>query len=106
MAEAVKMNQNNKLSDEPFRIVFKMPGDRVSVFRLYTVKDPETGHWTAFSNEIPGLVTEAADYNELLDKAKSAAEELIELNHVHHFENVELIPMELTIQEAENVGLL
>jgi hypothetical protein len=45
--------------------------------------DAEAGVWVAQSSDIPGLVAEAATWDELKSKLVMLAPELIELNKVH-----------------------
>jgi len=48
--------------------------------------DNEAGVWVATSDDIPGLVTEAASLDELLSRVLAVAPELLEDN-AHHIEN-------------------
>lgn len=90
----------------PVKIIYKEPEKSVSVFRIYTIYDKDTGYWTALSNEIPGFVAEADSYDNLVTEIKTTAEECIELNNVPHFNNIELIPKRISEKEAESAGLL
>ena len=44
--------------------------------------DDETGGWWADSDDIPGLVTEAASYDELVDRVIAAVPELCKANDI------------------------
>ncbi len=49
----------------------------------YTINltwDNEANVWTATSNDIPGLVLESGSFDALLERAKSAIQELLELD--------------------------
>jgi predicted RNase H-like HicB family nuclease len=48
--------------------------------------DNEAGVWVATSDDIPGLVTEAASLDELLKRVLAVAPELLEDN-AHHIEH-------------------
>jgi predicted RNase H-like HicB family nuclease len=54
----------------------------MSRFTVYAKWDSEAGVWTAFSDDIPGLVTEAQSWDELKERLRAAAAELIQLNNV------------------------
>ena len=44
------------------------------------VWDSETNRWYTKTNDVPGLVLEAASFDELVDKVRLAAPEMLELN--------------------------
>ena len=53
--------------------------------RTYTVRadwDPEAEVWVAFSDEVPGLATEAATLEALAEKLRTLIPELVEANHL------------------------
>lgn len=54
--------------------------------------DDEAGAWVAQSDDIPGLSTEAASINELVDKLKVVIPELLDANHMSDGDD---IPFEL-----------
>jgi len=62
----------------------------MSQFDVHAVWDAEAGVWTAYSDDIPGLVTEAATWDEMVKRAAAAAAELIVLNSVPHDKDVQL----------------
>lgn len=52
--------------------------------RTYTVRadwDAEAEVWVAFSDEVPGLATEAATLEALTEKLRTLIPELLEANH-------------------------
>lgn len=49
-------------------------------FRVTAIWDDEAGVWVATSDDIPGLVTEAADLDALVKRIRSVVPELIEDN--------------------------
>lgn len=58
--------------------------DKESPARTYTVRadwDPEAEVWVAFSDEVPGLATEAATLEALTEKLRALVPELLEANH-------------------------
>ncbi|MBD2576214.1 DUF1902 domain-containing protein [Oscillatoria sp. FACHB-1406] len=44
--------------------------------------DPEVRVWTATSEDVPGLVTEADSLEALVQKLRNIVPELLELNHI------------------------
>ncbi len=54
----------------------------MSRFTVYAKWDSEAGVWTAFSDDIPGLVREAPSWDGLKERLLIAAAELIQLNNV------------------------
>lgn len=52
-------------------------------FTVYAELDEETGRWTAFSDDIPGLTLEVADLEELDREIKCMVPELLALNNEH-----------------------
>jgi predicted RNase H-like HicB family nuclease len=74
----------------------------MSRFTVYAKWDSEAGVWTAYSDDIPGLVTEASSWDELKDRLRTAAAELILLNNV----KVDSEGGELQIVTDERVSVL
>lgn len=54
----------------------------MSKYEVYAHWDAEAGVWVATSTDIPGLVTEAATWDQLKHKLGVLGPELIELNNV------------------------
>jgi Domain of unknown function (DUF1902) len=54
----------------------------MSRFIVHAKWDSEAGVWTAFSDDIPGLVAEAPSWDDLKERLCTAAAELIPLNIV------------------------
>lgn len=50
------------------------------VYVVRTHFDVESGYWTASSDDIPGLVTEAADYEELRQNVCDLTPDLLMMN--------------------------
>ena len=78
--------------------------------RTYVVTavwDDEAGVWVAESDDVPGLVTEAATSDELLRKLRRIVPELLELNRDHVSADGEPnVPIEMLAQFRERVSLL
>ncbi len=49
-------------------------------FVVYAMRDEEAGVWVATSSDIPGLVTEAETYDDLVDRVLAVAPELLRDN--------------------------
>lgn len=52
-------------------------------YQVHAKWDAEAGVWSVYSDDIPGLVTEAPDWDALRAKLGPMAAELIAMNHVH-----------------------
>lgn len=53
------------------------------IYQVTAHFDDETGRWTAMSDDIPGLVCEAADIHELKNTIRELAPILLEMNDIH-----------------------
>jgi predicted RNase H-like HicB family nuclease len=73
----------------------------MSRFEIRAVWDAEAKIWTAYSDDIPGLVTEAETWDALIARALQAAKELLVLNNVPHDSEVEL---RFSAQQTEAVA--
>ncbi|HEY5047605.1 MAG TPA: DUF1902 domain-containing protein [Rhizomicrobium sp.] len=73
----------------------------MSHFEIHAVWDAEAKVWTAYSDDIPGLVTEAETWDGLIARASAAAKELLVLNNVPHDSQVEL---RFSAQQTEAVA--
>ena len=73
----------------------------MSQFEIHAVWDAEAKVWTGFSDDIPGLVTEAETWDGLIARASEAAKELLVLNKVAHDGLVEL---HFSAQQTEAVA--
>ena len=73
----------------------------MSRFEIHAVWDAEAKVWTAYSDDIPGLVTEAATWDGLIARASEAAKELLVLNSVPHDSEIEL---RFSAQQTEAVA--
>ncbi|HEX4160152.1 MAG TPA: DUF1902 domain-containing protein [Rhizomicrobium sp.] len=62
----------------------------MSHFDIRAIWDAEAGVWTACSDDIPGLVTEAETWDAMIARATAAATELLVLNNIPHDHEVEL----------------
>lgn len=62
----------------------------MSRFDIHAAWDPEAKVWSAHSDDIPGLVTEAETWDALIARAAAAATELFALNNIPHDSQVEL----------------
>jgi hypothetical protein len=62
----------------------------MSQFEIRAVWDAEVKMWTAYSDDIPGLVTEVETWDAMIVRATAAARELLVLNNVPHDNNIEL----------------
>lgn len=51
-------------------------------FTVYATWDSDVGVWSAYSDDLPGLVTEGSNWDELKERLRVAARELIELNTI------------------------
>lgn len=49
-------------------------------YKIKYIWDVEAAVWIATSKEVPGLVLESGSFDALVEKARMAASELIELN--------------------------
>lgn len=65
--------------------------------------DSEAGVWVATSDDVPGLVTEAATMDELVRKLQVMVPEMLELNGVIEAEHAE-IPFALMTEVAGIAG--
>ncbi len=68
----------------------KLRAGPMSKFEIHADWDAEAKVWTAYSDDIPGLVTEAETWDALIARATAAATELLALNHIPHDAQVEL----------------
>ncbi len=73
----------------------------MSSFEIHAIWDAEAKVWTAYSDEIPGLVTEAETWDALIARASEAAKELLVLNNIPHGSRVEL---RFSAQQTEAVA--
>jgi predicted RNase H-like HicB family nuclease len=62
----------------------------MSRFDIHAVWDAEAKVWSAHSDAIPGLVTEAETWDVMIERATAAATELLALNNIPHDPQVEL----------------
>ena len=69
-------------------------------YHVHAEWDPEARVWTATSDDVPGLVTEADDMETLVDKLKVMIPELLELNGVSGSVDGE-IPFHLVSERSE-----
>lgn len=53
------------------------------VLTVFATRDESTGRWTACSEDIPGLVAEAENFEELEKSVRELAPVLFELNGEH-----------------------
>jgi predicted RNase H-like HicB family nuclease len=53
----------------------------VQIFEVRAIWDADAKVWVAKSDDIPGLATEAATYEQLIERVLLVAQELIEENH-------------------------
>lgn len=51
-------------------------------FTVCATWDSDAGVWSAYSDDLPGLVTEGSNWDELKERLRVAARELIELNTI------------------------
>lgn len=67
-------------------MVIGAPGNRQSVLRRQFVvrahHDAESGGWWADSDDLPGLVTEAPTYDELVERVMAVVPELCRANNI------------------------
>ena len=73
----------------------------LSHFEIRAVWDADAKVWTAYSDDIPGLVTEAETWDALIARASQAAKELLVLNNVPHDDRFEL---RFSAQQTEAVA--
>ncbi|MEE8058519.1 MAG: DUF1902 domain-containing protein [Pseudomonadales bacterium] len=57
---------------------------------VYADWDPEAGVWVAYSDDVPGLATEAASIDELQAKLEVMVPELISLNDGTDFDHTDV----------------
>lgn len=65
--------------------------------------DDEARVWTAVSKDVPGLVTESATIESLIERAKAVIPELLELNRVDVGERPVDIPIHVLAEYRESV---
>lgn len=53
------------------------------IYQVSAHYDDHTGRWTAMSDDIPGLVCEAADMHELKETIRELAPMLLDMNDMH-----------------------
>ena len=63
--------------------------------------DPAVKVWVAESDDVPGLVTEAADMEQLIKKLKILIPELLELNKSNDYEST--IPFSITSEYVDTI---
>jgi len=64
--------------------------------------DAEAGVWVATSDDVPGLVAEAATFEELDREVRALVPELLRMNGVIS-DDPESVPMELVARKSERV---
>ena len=57
-------------------------------FTVHAIWDDEARVWVATSDDVPGLATEAADMDALVEKLKVMIPELLEANGIAHASEV------------------
>ena len=67
--------------------------------------DPEVKVWTAVSDDVPGLVTEAETSAQLVKKLRTLIPELLEANGQLHELGQEEIPFHLLSERSEIIRL-
>jgi predicted RNase H-like HicB family nuclease len=72
-----------------------------TVYQVIAAWDAEAGVWVATSDDVPGLVAEAATVEGLLDDLRALIPELLELNAVPHPAS---FSFRLTADRAEAIG--
>lgn len=76
--------------------------DSPSDFRVCAFWDAEAGVWVATSEDVPGLVAEAATVEALLDDVRAIVPELLELNRIPHAPRIRVM---LTAERSEAIEL-
>ena len=74
------------------------------VFEIHAMWDEEAKVWVATSEDVPGLVTEAATQPELLENLRELIPELLELNGVTP--PGKQIPLSLLYRQSEVIHLV
>ena len=59
-------------------------------YHVRALRDAEAEVWVATSDDVPGLVAEAATIEELLDDLRSIIPDLLQLNAVPHTDRIEV----------------
>lgn len=72
---------------------------------ITAIWDEDARVWVAESDDVPGLVTEAATSDELLQKLRSLVPELLELNKHHVKDDGSGVPVEILAQFRESISL-
>lgn len=65
--------------------------------------DSEAEVWVATSDDVPGLVTEAADADELIGKLRAMIPELLEANGLLDQDEAVDIPMHISSERTETI---
>jgi predicted RNase H-like HicB family nuclease len=73
-------------------------------YHVLATWDPEAEVWVATSDDVPGLVTEAATVETLTDKLRFMIPELLEANSVPRPDGAS-ISFELTSERQESIRL-
>jgi len=73
------------------------------VFKIHADWDDEASVWVITSDDVPGLITEAATQEEVRLKLKAMIPELLELNGLPPCK--EEVPVELLIQSEQRLAL-
>lgn len=55
-----------------------------AIYQITAHWDKDTGRWTALSDDIPGLVVEAENFNELQQSINNLTPQLLDLNGAEH----------------------
>lgn len=63
--------------------------------------DSEVRVWTATSEDVPGLVTEADSLEALVQKLRNIVPELLELNHILPNDRLSTIEIDITSHRQE-----
>jgi predicted RNase H-like HicB family nuclease len=78
---------------------------RVKPFFVRAEWDEEASVWVATSDDIPGLVTEEATMEGLIEKLKILIPELLEANGVHVDQQVPFEVMTRRFEIAQSAGI-
>jgi predicted RNase H-like HicB family nuclease len=78
---------------------------RVKPFFVRAEWDEEASVWVATSDDIPGLVTEEATMEVLIEKLKILIPELLEANGVHVDQQVPFEVMTRRFEIAQSAGI-
>jgi len=65
--------------------------------------DSEAEVWVATSDDVPGLVTEAVDADELIGKLRAMIPELLEANGLLDHDKAVDIPMHISSKRTETI---